>query len=90
MLSERIIIFNPPLPVQPQLEVGQFGWWRCRDGVSLGRHAGEGLTPDDVYFGRREEILNRRAELKRQTMKERKRYNRTNDLNQEPKLSGNL
>ena len=32
-------------------------------------------TPDDVYGGWLEVILGRRAELKRQTGKERKKYN---------------
>jgi len=32
------------------------------------------MTPDDVYYGCREKILNRRAELKRRTILERETY----------------
>jgi hypothetical protein len=34
------------------------------------------VTPDDVYYGRRERILNRRQELKAKTLARRRRQNK--------------
>jgi len=43
------------------------------------------VTPADVYYGRREQILRRRAEQKQRTIEQRLRYNR-GPWNQEPRV----
>ena len=35
----------------------------------------ENLTPADIYFGKEEEVLTRREEIKRKTMRQRRRQN---------------
>ncbi|MEJ2649862.1 MAG: hypothetical protein P8016_15810 [Sedimentisphaerales bacterium] len=47
------------------------------------------VTPDDVYYGRREKILEKRSELKNKTILERKKYN-AKIMKMEPNLSSNL
>ena len=45
------------------------------------------VTPDDVYFGRKEAILKRRQELKEQTIRNRRKYNQNNYANRKSKSS---
>ena len=47
------------------------------------------VTPDDVYYGRREKILEKRSELKNKTILERKKYN-AKIMKMETNLSSNL
>jgi len=45
------------------------------NGLRIYRQAIGNVRPDDVYYGQREEILNKRAELKRKTILEREKHN---------------
>jgi hypothetical protein len=51
-------------------------------------HEGIGnVTPDDVYFGRKETILKQRQELKKKTIQNRRKYNQKQYANRKSKSS---
>jgi len=73
----------------PPAEIRRTGFHtvRCpKCGKEFAPQAGVGnVTPADVYYGRREEILRRRTEQKQRTIEQRLRYN-LGRWNQEPRV----
>ena len=75
-MKNRVLLEHYFLPGDLERQIGAFVEYynTCRYHESLGN-----LTPADVYYGRAEQILKEREEIKRKTMRARRLRHETED-----------
>ena len=84
--KEKVNLNVHETPFELELEIGAFIRWYNSERY---HEAIGNVTPDDVYFGRRENILKQREELKRKTLAQCRARNVKSAKIQQQKVSFN-
>ena len=83
--KEQVNLVAWETPGDLEAEIARFVAWYNTERY---HEALDNVTPDDVYYGRRDDILKRRQELKAKTLARRRRQNQGTPRPKEPNPTG--
>ncbi len=69
----KLVVYETPAALERAVVafVDYYNYLRYHEGIA-------NVTPADIYYGRRDEILAKRKEVKQRTLQQRRDYNRAN------------